>query len=236
MIMTVRTNTTGAKRKELVKAIADWMGEAPAYKGAPSFAYQVGFVSISKDGELTFANSANDETVERLLTFLYDSSYEIDYSTPAPEAQDATPAEGTAEHQGYSIVMPASDFDEVTLANLRNIIDSKANLIKKAFGATELPVNLVGNKYDFPWFPRESTIEELNAYLHFVTAICEMAKKQKRVTAKEKQLDNEKYAFRCFLLRLGFIGNEYKQERKILLRNLEGSSAFKSGNRKEAEA
>jgi hypothetical protein len=63
-----------------------------------------------------------------------------------------------------------------------------------------------------------------------------MAKKQKRVTAKEKQLDNEKYAFRCFLLRLGFIGNEYKQERKILLRNLEGSSAFKSGNRKEAEA
>ena len=60
-----------------------------------------------------------------------------------------------------------------------------------------------------------------------------MAKKQKRVTAKEKQLDNEKYAFRCFLLRLGFIGNEYKQERKILLRNLDGSSAFKSGSKKE---
>jgi len=44
-------------------------------------------------------------------------------------------------------------------------------------------------------------------------------------------VENEKYAFRCFLLRLGFIGAEYKIERKILLRNLTGSSAFKSGRR-----
>ena len=37
-----------------------------------------------------------------------------------------------------------------------------------------------------------------------------MAKNQKRITAKPKQNENEKYAFRCFLLRLGFIGDEYK--------------------------
>ena len=60
-----------------------------------------------------------------------------------------------------------------------------------------------------------------------------MAKNQKRINAKEKELDNEKYAFRCFLLRLGFIGDAYKAERKILLRNLTGSSAFKSGTAKE---
>ena len=60
-----------------------------------------------------------------------------------------------------------------------------------------------------------------------------MARTQKRITAKEKEVDNEKYAFRCFLLRLGFIGAEYKAERKILLRNLSGSSAFKGGNPKE---
>ncbi len=39
---------------------------------------------------------------------------------------------------------------------------------------------------------------------------------------------NEKYAFRCFLLRLGFIGPEYKAQRKVLLRNLNGSAAFKN--------
>ena len=56
-----------------------------------------------------------------------------------------------------------------------------------------------------------------------------MARNQKRVTAKEKETDNDKYAFRCFLLRLGFIGADYKTERKILLRNLSGSSAFRNG-------
>lgn len=55
-----------------------------------------------------------------------------------------------------------------------------------------------------------------------------MSRNQKRINATEKEVDNEKYAFRCFLLRLGFIGNEYKAERKILLRNLSGSSAFKT--------
>jgi CRISPR/Cas system-associated protein endoribonuclease Cas2 len=55
------------------------------------------------------------------------------------------------------------------------------------------------------------------------------------VTATEKPTDNEKYAFRCFLLRLGFIGSEYKTYRKILLKNLTGNSAFKSGTKKATE-
>ena len=50
---------------------------------------------------------------------------------------------------------------------------------------------------------------------------------------KEKEVETEKYAFRCFLLRLGFIGKDYKDERKILLRNLTGSSAFKGGAKNE---
>lgn len=55
-----------------------------------------------------------------------------------------------------------------------------------------------------------------------------MSVTQKRISATEKLADNEKYAFRCFLLRLGFIGAEYKDERKILLENFTGSSAFKN--------
>lgn len=54
-----------------------------------------------------------------------------------------------------------------------------------------------------------------------------MAKDAKRVSSKPTETDNDKYAFRCFLLRLGFIGNEYKTARKILLRNLTGNSAFR---------
>lgn len=81
----------------------------------------------------------------------------------------------------------------------------------------------------FPWFQELPSPEEIKAYSHFIAALCEMALKQKRITTKEKPVDNEKYAFRCFLIRLGFIGAEYKSARKILLKNLSGSSAFKNG-------
>ena len=62
-----------------------------------------------------------------------------------------------------------------------------------------------------------------------------MSRNAKRVTATEKPVENEKYAFRCFLLRLGFIGDEYKTDRKVLLANLDGSSAFKAGAKKGGE-
>ena len=63
-----------------------------------------------------------------------------------------------------------------------------------------------------------------------------MAKTQKRVTATEKPAENEKLAMRLFLVRLGFIGDEYKTARKILLRNLAGNSSWKSGHKPERSA
>ncbi len=74
----------------------------------------------------------------------------------------------------------------------------------------------------------------MRAYTDFISKLCEMAQKQKRAVAKEKPTENEKYAFRCFLMRLGMIGDAYKMSRKILLQNLTGSSAFKCGHRREA--
>ena len=64
--------------------------------------------------------------------------------------------------------------------------------------------------------------------MSFLSALCAMAKEAKRVLAKETYVESEKYAFRCFLLRLGFIGNDSKAARKILLRNLSGHSAFRN--------
>lgn len=63
--------------------------------------------------------------------------------------------------------------------------------------------------------------------------MCKMAKGQKRVVAKECAADNEKFAMRLFLIRLGFIGDEYKTARRILLRNLTGNSSWRSGHRPE---
>lgn len=65
--------------------------------------------------------------------------------------------------------------------------------------------------------------------------MCKMAKEQNRVVAKECAADNEKFAMRLFLIRLGFIGDEYKTARRILLRNLTGNSSWRSGHRPERE-
>lgn len=72
----------------------------------------------------------------------------------------------------------------------------------------------------------EAVHQDRQAYLSFVAALCAMAKEAKRVTVTEKDVESEKYAFRGFLLRLGFIGAESKEQRKLLLRNLSGSAAF----------
>ena len=59
-----------------------------------------------------------------------------------------------------------------------------------------------------------------------LTALIRMASGAKRVTATEKTVESEKYAFRVFLLRLGFSGPEHKNTRQLLLHRLSGHSAF----------
>ena len=62
-----------------------------------------------------------------------------------------------------------------------------------------------------------------------------MSKRQTRVTAKEKESVNDKFDMRVFLIRLGFVGDEYKQARKILMRNLTGNSSFKASKSDETQ-
>ena len=233
--MTITINATGAERKRLVNTISEWLGEEPHYCGAPTFAYEIARFTVEKNGSLTFSDLVDSEVVERLLEHLYDEGFDIDQSHTEDDPETAEENE-TANIDGIVIQLPSTDFTEASLANLEALVNAKGNLIKKALKADSLPINRNGDLIEFPWFGPTTEPQELQAYTHFLTALCEMAKTQKRITAKEKEVDNEKYAFRCFLLRLGFIGDEFKYERKVLLRNLEGSSAFKSGSKKEVEA
>ena len=155
-----------------------------------------------------------------------------------------TPAEVTAmeeavvaatDEDNLSISLPRSLFTETALKNLDALLRSKGRLIRHAFDIKEATYTLIDDRITFAWLHGTITDETAKAYAEFISKLCEMARTQKRVTAKEKIVDNEKYAFRCFLLRLGMIGSAYKESRKILLQNLIGSSAFKSGHRKEAE-
>lgn len=144
------------------------------------------------------------------------------------EEEENTPEKPEESH--LTISVPRRPFSEEDLDNLRNLILAKGTLMKHAFGAEKLDIILEEEKVSFPWFSADAP-DEVEAYTKFVEAIGRMARDQKRISAKEKEVENEKYAFRCFLLRLGFIGQEHKKARKILLKNLTGSAAFKCGKK-----
>lgn len=145
------------------------------------------------------------------------------------EAEESSTPEAASERTGLTVEIP---LDKVDVGNLTKLLDAKGGLIKKALGISELPIEVLEEKAAFPWFGELPDNDAVQAYTHFISALCQMSKNAKRVTVTEKAVYNEKYAFRCFLLRLGFIGAEYKTERKILLKNLTGSSAFRNGGKK----
>jgi hypothetical protein len=215
--MEIKYNVTGPDRKRLVQAIAQILESEAKYLGVPSCAYQVDNFTISKDGILSFDDQTKSDEAEQLIERLCEMGFEA-------EIEEST--------DGLCIELPLKDTSEAAIDNLRRMVDSKATLIKKALGADSLEIEVTEERIRFPWFDRIPEPEVISATTHFLGHMLDAAKSHKRVTAKEKETDNEKYAFRCFLLRLGFIGDEFKETRRTLLRNLTGSAAFRTGAKK----
>ena len=221
-------------RKPLVKAISEFTGADAVYMRTPTYAYRIDYFTVTREGNLEFDDRADSEEIEKLIEFLSERGFvSEDSDTAANTAQELTSEELSAAADNAAHGAPAGLTVEIPLesaavGNLTRLIDAKGSLIRKALAVENLQIEVTDSAVKFPWFANCGA-DERKAYTHFISALCELAKNAKRVTAKEKDTGNDKYAFRCFLLRLGFIGSEYKTERKILLRNLTGSSAFRNG-------
>lgn len=226
--MKINYNVKGNERKQLVKLISEITEVPSKYLGVPSCAYQVGPYYIGKDGELTFDTKVGQDDIKSLMKKLFDAGFEAEMDEPAQ-------AETEPEETGLIIQIPKDSLSDEDLEKLAKLLEAKGKLIKKALNVDALPIEADEERISFPWFSKLPNPDEIKAYSQFITKLCEMAKIQKRITVKEKEVDNEKYAFRCFLLRLGFIGEEFKTHRKILLQNLSGSSAFKGGAPNETD-
>lgn len=133
------------------------------------------------------------------------------------------------DFDGFEVSMPRDMFTDKALDNLRKIVNAKEELIRKAIGTVDLSINETEEKVIFPWYPQTEDADEIKYYLQFTEALCKMAIERTRVTSIAKKSENEKYEFRCFLLSLGFIGEEFKGFRKFMMRNLTGNAAFKNG-------
>lgn len=216
--MTINYNVTGPERKKLVQTIAEILECDSQYLGAPSFAYQINYFTVDNTGALSFDDRADSNEVEQLIEALCEQGFE---------------AEASAEVSILSIAYPRAKMSDAGIERLKQLLEAKGNLIKKALGAQDLPIELDDEKISFPWFNADSEPEEISAYSRFVCALCSFAEQQKRITCKATEYENEKFAFRTFLLRLGFIGKdpELKNARKVLLARLNGNSAFSKPNK-----
>ena len=135
----------------------------------------------------------------------------------------------------FSISMQRDFFDEALFAKLDRLIESKSELFKMAFKTDDLSYEKTDDRVTFAWFPWAKIADEGIAYSTFIDLLTKHLKEQKRVNASKTQTDNPKFAMRVFLIRLGMVGETYKTCRKILLRNLEGSSAFRKGAAKSED-
>lgn len=226
--MVLHFNVKGESRKAMVAAIEKEIGGKARYLGVPSCAYEIGSYTVGRNGELEFGDFDDIDEVAPIV----DACVMATGITPA-EWEENKDAEET-ETEGAMELTVTIPFTKVNVGNLTSLLEAKGSLIKDALGITDLRFEMNEDSVSFPWFSKVKS-EEAMTYTKFITAICEMTMKQKRITAKPKENENEKYAFRCFLLRLGFIGDEYKADRKLLLSKLNGSSAFKSGAKKGGE-
>lgn len=220
-------NVTGEKRKELVRTISEILGEDPVYQGAPTFAYNIDGYTVSRSGLVTCPDAAAREDIDCLVDALRENGF-----TPAAVSKKTA----AARDNTFTVEIPRAGFSEEAYDNLQKIIASKAVLLKKAIGTDSLDIESSADKLIFPWFTLRDLDGETDAYTRLVSALCNMAKTQKRVTARERDGANEKFTMRLFLIRLGFIGDEYKTARKILLRNLIGNGSWKSGHAPERTA
>ena len=207
---------------------------------------------IDKDGILIIEGGMEPEKLQEFLKYLEEKGFHTTVAATEDTPTEDTPTEDTptepaaqAEYEMepedtpteeptlLTIEVPRDGFTEESIINLQKIIDSKASLLRKALGTDDLSVQISEDRIAFSWFHIEDPANT-SAYAHLVSALCQMAQKAKRVTAKEKPVESEKYAMRIWLQRLGFGGSEFKEERALLLKNLSGTSAFK--NQAEAEA
>jgi hypothetical protein len=216
MKMKIPYNVKGKDRQKLAQVVSEVLNKVARYQGVPSYAYEIGGCLLDRQGTLHIGSEVDSETVNRLLVYLAEQGFVGE----AEENADQT-------YSGFVVSMPKDSFTDRALDNLNRLAKSKGGLFGRAFGVdAQMPV-ISGDTVNFPWFPMTTEPYEINAYTQFIDKLCGMARTLKWATAQTVETDNDKYAFRCFLLRLGFIGDEYKTARKILLQNLTGDGAFR---------
>lgn len=272
--MRIHYNVTGEQRKAMVKVIAETTGAQAKYMRTPTYAYEIDYFTVTRDGTLEFSDRSDSEEVETVLEALGAAGFEgIGETTEAPEQAQETPTEADTEPQEdedrdtveLTVTLPMARHTGLTLRNLIHLVYTRAGLLNKALGTAfsvdeglikalqddacvltmdrlfetvEAYENQHGkaanglviepDKITFSTLPETDDPEVLRTFTTLCAMMNKQAISQQRIQAKAVSAENEKYAMRIWLLRLGMNGPEYKEERRILMQNLSGHCAFRT--------
>lgn len=241
-----------ADRKQLVNAIEKYLGVKPIYKGAPTFHYQVGDYTIGKDGSIEVEEALADYTMLRTLCTegLIDNSWDEDREV----IEIKLPYEG---HTGNTLVnltfMVASRsvlinksircqggfsiderFIEILMEKEPATLEEFMQVVEEVdANSTNAGLEFAADGIVFAGFPATEDAELIKAFMDLAALMNKMSLEQRRVQLGSIEPENEKYAFRTWLLRLGMKGEAYKSTRKHLLANLAGNCAFRTEEQAE---
>lgn len=255
--------TNAESRKNVVKALAEHLGEKAVYAGPPSFAYRIGSITVDREGKIILEDESRTEEIEAVLAangFLGGSGEDAD-----------------AEASYTGIRIPVGGLEAQGIINLVNMLHAKQYLINKAVGQdgfsvsdsliTDLEagtfqnagevIGFIGNHGSsnmgfafledtilFTGFPYTEEPAAVKAYTVLASKMVQSAGMQKRISPKPTIEENEKYYMRSWMVRIGLGGKDTKEERAFLLGGLKGHTAFRTpadeekwkANRKAAKA
>lgn len=231
--MEIKTNA--ANRKEVVKALSEFLGAPSKYQGPPTFGYTVGEATVDREGYVHIEEEGKGEEIRIMLT-----------------EKGMTEAEETVAE----ISVPITGHTTQSIKNLIYMIHSKQYLLGKAVGRENLKVSdrlverleteetltrervieIIGEEetegirfsedaIHFGGFPTEGS--SMEAYCDLVARMSKASITGKRVNPRPTIVENEKYYMRVWLVRLGLDGKEGEATRKEILKNLKGHTAFR---------
>ena len=245
-------------RKEAAARLAEITGAESRYTKVPRCAYEVGPYTIEKDGSITVAEDADLAPLQALADEGLVEPFEAPATEPAAEEAEAEPINLTVEvpmkhHNGATLrnlinliytragllnkalgtgfrvdeeLIEALKDDACTLTTeslLQAIRDFEAEHGKAIDGLTFTPEGIT-----FASLPETTDAEKLRTFTILAGMMNKQALDQKRIQAKAVNDENEKYALRIWLTRLGMNGSEFKEARKVLMANLTGHCAFRT--------
>ena len=189
----IRFTLESKQRPKLAQEIGNILGTVPHYERVPSCTYDIAGYRLDKEGVLHIPEGA-EETTKDLIRQLRERGFQDD-----AEVTEEVPV----QQDKLTIAISKESLTDTALENLQKIIANKQMLFQRTFRTDSTEVEITEEKINFIWFPYTMDSDEIAAYTQFISRLCDMARDAKRVSSKPTETDNDKYAFRCFLLSRG---------------------------------